>query len=115
MGTGIWDELSLTGVGLELHEKGVGISLVNVWKENLEARGSVGEGAGSAITPAEPGELGLKNLWVLDPLFTTGTNKRKGDQDILSGGYILDRDGKVLDRCGWRMNEGGDGFDEALD
>lgn len=33
----------------------------------------------------------------------------------LSGGDILGRVGSVLDRWGWRMNEGGDGFDEVLD
>lgn len=33
----------------------------------------------------------------------------------LSGGYILDRVGSVLDRCGWRTKEGGDSFGGAFD
>lgn len=73
------------------------------------------EGAGATITPSWIGGLGSKSLWVLEPSFTTCTHKRKKRQDILSGGYILGRVGSVLDRWGWRMKEGGDGFEEALD
>jgi len=79
VGREVWGGSSATGVDLEPHEKGNGINLVNVRNESLETREVMGEeGAGSAITPSGVGGLGSKSLWVLEPPFTTRTNKRKG-------------------------------------
>lgn len=89
-------------VDLELHEKGDGINLAKVWNDSLGRRESVGtevweEGVG-LITPSGAGGSGLTSLCV-EPSFTTCTDKKGDDQDIL-GGYILGRVGRVLDRCG---------------